>query len=75
MTNPEYMTGAQLLAQWPKDTTREQRLARACVALMHELDVIHNEGMGLSLRENIENPTCTCSCADAYRMGYEALKS
>jgi len=68
-----YRTGATLLAQW-NCNTREQKLERACKALMESLERFHEEYEGQSLAENLENEEIYCSCADAYRMGHEALK-
>ncbi len=67
----EFMTGKQLLAQCG---TREQRLERACRALMEQLNQLHVEYKYQDLSEHIDDPNIFCSCADAYRMGHEALK-
>lgn len=69
----EYMTGAELFAAFPELVTREQKLERACEALMQELESLHVEHKEQSLAENIDNPKVYCSCADAYRMGHTAL--
>lgn len=71
--NPDYITGAELLAQWPCHS-REDKLESACKALMAQLETFHTEYLSQSLEENLENPKVFCSCADAYRMGHEALK-
>ncbi len=68
-----YMTGTELLAAWNL-TTREQKLEQAVKALMRELESSHRIYEGQSLANNLENPEVFCSCADAYRMGHEALK-
>ena len=69
----EYRSGASLLAAWSAQT-REAKLERACKALMAELERLHIEYEEQSLAENINNPSIYCSCADAYRMGHEALR-
>jgi len=66
------MSGDDLLEDW-KCKTREERLERAVIALMSELNNLHIDYQGESLRENLDNPNVYCSCSDAYRMGHEAL--
>lgn len=73
MSAYEYKSGADLLAAF-NDTTREQRLERACKALMATLEDLHVDCHHQSLAENIDNEDIFCGCADAYRMGHEALK-
>ena len=68
----DYMTGEELLAAFCC-VTREQRLERAVMALMQELDSLHVNYQAQSLSENLGNPEVFCSCADAYRMGHAAL--
>lgn len=67
----EYRSGADLLADCQ---TREEKLERAVMALMSELNAYHWGVHGIILGSNLENPDFFCSCADAYRMGHEALK-
>lgn len=62
-------SGAQLLHEWGC-VTREQKLERACLALMAALNDIHIEHKG----QDLTDPSHFCSCADAYKMGHEALK-
>lgn len=69
----EYKSGAELLAAFPK--SREQKLEIACRALMKALDEIHTECKDQSLADNLTNTEIFCGCADAYRMGHEALKA
>lgn len=69
----DYMTGAELIAQFNLPT-REAKLEQAVKALMEQLESLHVEHEEQSLAENLENPEIYCSCADAYRMGHEALK-
>lgn len=69
----EFQSGAALLAAFG-DTTREQKLKRACIALMSALEDLHVQYEDQSLSENIDNEDIFCGCADAYRMGKEALK-
>jgi len=69
----DYMTGAELLAQF-NCTTREQKLEQAVKALMNQLNDLHIECNAQDLSQNIDNEDILCSCADAYRMGHEALK-
>ncbi|SRR5258707_14390923 len=69
----DYMTGAELLAAWNL-TTREEKLEQAVKALMQELESSHCVHEEQSLADNLENTKVSCSCADAYRMGHEALK-
>lgn len=68
----DFQTGAQLLAAWGCDT-REQKLERACLALMHSLNLLHRQYMDRDLRDHINDPITMCSCADAFRMGAAAL--
>lgn len=71
MTEDEsYVTGAERLAAWGCET-REQKLERACMALMEQLNMLHVEHKDVDLSEDED---ATCSCADAWRMGAEALK-
>lgn len=67
-----FQTGAQLLAAWGC-RTREQKLERACMALMEELNSLHIERKDIDLAAHLTNQNVSCSCADAYRMGHEAL--
>ncbi len=67
----EFMTGAELLSSCH---TREQKLERACRALMEQLNQLHIDYKGQDLSEAIDDPNIFCSCADSYRMGHEALK-
>lgn len=69
----EFRTGAQLLAEW-HCVSREGRLERAVIALMHTLNDLHAGHQNLDLAEHVNNPNVFCGCADAYRMGAEALK-
>lgn len=69
----EYKSGAELLDAF-EDKTREQKLERAVKALMDQLEYLHGELHLQSLADNINNKEMHCSCADAYRMGHEALK-
>ena len=69
-----FRTGAQLLAEWGC-TTREQKLERACMALMAALNDLHQARHGQNLKERIADESVACSCADAYRIGDEALKN
>lgn len=69
----ERKTGAQLLEEW-KCNTREEKLERAVMALMENLETNHQAATGQSLADNLNNDDVFCSCADAYRMGHEALK-
>lgn len=69
----DYLTGAEILANW-NCKTREDKLERACKALMEQLESLHLSHESQSLKDNLTNPTVFCSCADAYRMGHEALK-
>lgn len=70
----EYQSGGALLAQWGC-LSREQKLERACRALMQELNSTHIDYHGQDLSRTLEDKDVFCSCADAYRMGHEALKS
>lgn len=72
-TQDEYISGADLLRDW-KCITREQKLERACKALLETVEELHVECKSQSLEENLHNHEVFCSCADAYRMGTEALK-
>lgn len=69
----DFQSGKQLLDAWGL-ANREQRLDRAVKALMFELNKLHIEYEEQSLEENLNNEQVFCSCSDAYRMGYEALK-
>ncbi len=69
----DYKSGDDLLAAFEL-TTREQRLEQAVKAIMQELERLHKEHLRQSLKNNITNERVFCSCADAYRMGHEALK-
>lgn len=69
----EFQSGAELLAAWGL-TTREAKLERAVLALMGELDELHQAQHRQSLADNLANTEMFCGCADAYRMGAEALK-
>lgn len=69
----EYQSGAALLASW-KCTTREQKLEQACKALMQEIENLHCVHKKQSLIANLTNPNIFCGCADAYRMGCEAIQ-
>ena len=64
-----FRSGAQLLAEWGCQS-REQKLERACMALMEQLNEAHKE---CDLAEHLTDEAVACSCADAYRMGHEAL--
>ena len=68
-----YRTGEQLLNQWGC-FNREQKLEQACRALMQELNSLHTAHKKQNLKLELHNPHVFCSCADAYRMGEEALK-
>jgi hypothetical protein len=68
-----FKTGAELLAAFDLHT-REQKLEQSVRALMQELELIHSIYHNQSLQDTIDNPLVFCSCADAYRMGHEALK-
>lgn len=68
-----FKTGSDLLNSWHCES-REDKLERACSALMSILEDIHTSHRGQSLKANVTNPAIYCSCADAYRMGHEALK-
>lgn len=68
-----FKTGAQLLAEWGA-LTPVQKLERACAALMEQLNELHCAQHGQNLFEQLESSELACSCADAYRMGFEALK-
>lgn len=69
----EFKTGAQLLAEWGCET-RESKLECACVALMETIEELHQKREGQPLKESIADQSVTCSCADAYRMGHEAIR-
>ena len=73
MNDETFRTGAQLFAEWGCKT-RDQKLERACAALMEQLNELHSGHHGHNLLDRLSNQSVTCSCADAYRMGYEALK-
>lgn len=68
-----FKTGSDLLQSWGCET-REDKLERACSTLMGIIEAIHTSHHGQSLKANINNSAIYCSCADAYRMGHEALK-
>ncbi len=70
----DFQTGAQLLAAWGCKT-REEKLERACIALMHVLNVLHSDHMLRDLSVHLNDPITTCSCADAFRMGHEAINN
>ena len=69
----EYLSGKELLSSF-NCTTREQKLELAIKALMKIMNNLHIECKGQDLSQNLGNHDISCSCADAYRMGYEALK-
>lgn len=69
----EYRSGAALLAEW-QCKTKEQKLERACLALMAALEELHVNYEEQSLEQNLDNHDVFCSCSDAYRMGKEALR-
>lgn len=69
-----YRSGAQLLSEWGCKT-REAKLARACAALMEQLNQKHKDHDDLDLSKHLTDEGISCSCADAYRMGYEALNA
>jgi hypothetical protein len=66
-------TGEQLLTAF-YCKTREHKLEQAVMALMDNLNQLHIALHDQDLKENFANPDIACSCADAYRMGHEALK-
>lgn len=68
----DFRTGAQLLAEWGCQT-REQKLERACMALLEQINQLHIERQECDLSEHLYDETVVCSCADAYRMGRQAL--
>ena len=68
----DFQTGAQLLTAWDCKT-REQKLERACIALMETVNELHTEHKNIDLAEHLTDENISCSCADAYRMGKEAL--
>lgn len=68
-----FKTGAQLFAEWGCKT-HEQKLERACAALMEQVNQLHREFHDKDLFEHLNVQYVDCSCADAYRMGFEALK-
>lgn len=70
----EYISGAQLFAQLLDNPTHEQKLEFAIIALMERLDSLHWEHKQQSLADNLYSKDVFCSCADAYRLGHEALK-
>lgn len=70
----DYRTGQQLLAEWNCET-REAKLERAVIALLATVEELHEEYKNQSLKDNLTDPEVYCSCADAYRMGMEALKT
>jgi hypothetical protein len=67
----DFKTGEQLLSEW-ECKTREAKLERAVLALMEQLNSLHAEHKASDLESD---NSLTCSCADAYRMGKEALKT
>lgn len=67
-----FRSGVQLLAAWGCKT-REEKLERAVVALMEQLNELHKGAHGQDLRAELVNEAVFCSCADAYRMGHEAI--
>jgi hypothetical protein len=69
----QYQTGRGLLTDWGCKT-REEKLARACKALMGAVNDLHIELKNQDLAKLLTDKNVYCSCADAYRMGYEALK-
>jgi hypothetical protein len=69
----EYQSGAALFAGFGL-VTREQKLEQAVRALLETVDELHVECKDQSLADNLTNEEVFCSCADAYRMGHEALK-
>jgi hypothetical protein len=69
----DYKTGKELLDSWGCKT-KEEKLTRACIALMSNLNDLHIESKSQDLEEALEDESIFCSCADAYRMGKEALK-
>jgi hypothetical protein len=69
----QYRSGAALLAAFGADT-RERKLEQAVKSLMSQLEELHVDCHHQSLGENIDNEEIFCGCADAYRMGHEALK-
>lgn len=73
MTEREYKTGAELLDACGCQT-REKKLEQACKALMEQLNGLHICEHKQDLSKLLTDQTVTCSCADAYRMGEEALK-
>jgi transposase-like protein len=68
-----FRSGAQLLAEWGCKT-REKKLKRACMALMEQLNGLHVKYENQDLGAHLSDENIACSCADAYRMGHEALK-
>lgn len=64
-------TGASLLAAWGCKS-RKAKMERAILALMDQLDMLHFETHRTELSKGLAKQTC--SCADAYKMGKEALK-
>ena len=68
-----FRSGAQLLAEWGCKS-HEQKLERACAALMDGLNDLHKQHKNCDLAEHLSDESTSCSCADAYRMGHEALK-
>lgn len=71
MPNLGYYTGEQLLRGLD---SREARLAAACAALMDRLNELHVRLYQQDLAKLLHDETTICACADAYRMGHEALK-
>lgn len=72
-TENDYKSGEELLAAF-NCITREEKLTQAVKALMTEIERLHVEHKEQSLVENLTNTKIYCSCADAYRMGHEALQ-
>lgn len=68
-----FCTGEQLLSAWGCNS-REERLERSCMALMEQLDHVHNDSGNGSLKASLENQHVYCSCMDACRMGHASLK-
>lgn len=71
--DPMYHNGEQLLAAFGCKT-REEKLECAVIVLMDQLNENHILANEQDLAKELDNPKVCCSCADAYRMGHEALK-
>jgi hypothetical protein len=69
-----FQSGAQLLARWGCKH-HDQKLERACASLMVALNELHRQHKHQDLKEHLTNEAICCSCADAYRMGAEALQA